>query len=84
MTTKILEDIIITTPIGTKLNIQKDMIITNPMYTDHYEPFFEETLIIGYLDWLTGEDRENYVRLEERHNPVQFEIFREEYPEYFE
>ena len=84
MTTKIKEEIIITTPIGTKLNIQKDMVINNPMYIDHYEPLYEESHIQDYLSWLTGEDRNNYIRLEEQHNPVQFKIFRKEYPEYFE
>ena len=82
--TKVKEDIIITTPIGTKLNIQKDLIITNPMYIDHYEPFYEESSIKDNLDWLEGEDRENYIRLEEEQNPIHFKIFREEYPEYFE
>jgi len=76
------EDIIINTPIGTKLNII-DMIITNPCYIDHYEPFFEESNIRDYLSWLEGEDREKYIRLEEQHNPVQFKIFREENPELF-
>ena len=84
MTTKIKEDIIITTPIGTKLNIQKDMIITNAFYTDEYDELFEESHIQAYLSWLTGEDRENYIRLEEQHNPIQFKKFREEYPELFE
>lgn len=84
MTTKIEKDLIITTPIGTKLNIQKDMIVTNPDYSNRYEPFFEEADIKNYLSWLTGEDRENYIRLEEEHNPVQFKKFREEHPEYFE
>jgi len=84
MITKAKEDIIITTPIGTKLSIMKDMIIIKPTYTNHYEPFYEESTVKDYLDWLDGEDRENYIRLEEKHNPVQFKKFREKYPKYFE
>jgi len=84
MTTKIKEDIIITTPIGTKLSILKDMVITNPTYDDHYEPFFEESNIRSYLSWLEGEDRENYIRLEEQHNPLQFKKLREKRPDLFE
>ena len=84
MTTNIKEDIIITTPIGTKLNIQKDLIINNPMYSKHYEPFLEESNIKDNLSWLTGEDRDNYIRLEEKQNPIHFKVFREEYPELFE
>ena len=84
MTTKIKEDIIITTPIGTKLNIQKDMLITTPIYSDKYDELFEESHIIDYLSWLEGEDRENYIRLEEQQNPSHFKFFREEYPELFE
>jgi len=78
------EDIIITTPIGTKLNIFKDMVIVNPCYIDHYEPFHEEQTIKDYLSWLTGEDRKNYIKLEKKHNPTQFKRFKEKYPEYFE
>ena len=84
MLTKIKEDIIITTPIGTKLNIQKDMVITNPTYADQYEPFFEESNIRSYLDWLEGEDRENYIRLEEQQNPVQFKKLRKKRPDLFD
>lgn len=83
MTTKIKEDIIITTPIGTKLNIQKDLVITNPTYSNRYEPFYEESNIRDNLSWLEGEDRENYIRLEEQQNPIQFKRFREKNPEYF-
>jgi len=83
MTTKRKDDIVITTPIGTKLNIQKDMIINNPLYSDKYDGLFEESHIKDYLSWLKGEDRKNYIRLEEQHNPVQFKVFRNEYPEYF-
>lgn len=43
MTTRLEEDIIITTPVGNKLNILKDMVIIDSMYIDHYEPFFEES-----------------------------------------
>ncbi|MCL2114812.1 MAG: hypothetical protein FWH29_01150 [Methanobrevibacter sp.] len=84
MKSKLKEDIIITTPIGNKLNIQKDMLITDPMYIDHYEPFYEESNIQDYLSWLKGRDREDYIRLEEEQNPVHFKAFREEFPEYFE
>jgi hypothetical protein len=84
MITTIKEDIIINTPIGTTLNLQKDMILTETYYIDAYDEHFEEPLIKDYLSWLEGEDRENYIRLEEAQNPVQFKKFREENPEYFE
>ena len=84
MITRTIEDIIITTPIGTTLSIQKDLVIANAMYIDYYEPFYEESNIKYNLSWLTGEDRENYIRLEEQQNPVQFKVFRKEHPEYFE
>jgi len=84
MTTILEEDIIIATPIGTKLNIIKDMVITNPIYGNKYDGLFEELHITDFLSWLEGEDRENYIRLEEQHNPVQFKIFRKAHPELFE
>ena len=57
--------------------------LSKKLYIDHYEFFLEESHIKDYLSWLTGEDRKNYIRLEEQHNPVQFKVFRKEYPEYF-
>ncbi|MCL2116677.1 MAG: hypothetical protein FWH29_10715 [Methanobrevibacter sp.] len=83
MTSNVNEDMIITTPIGTKLNL-RDMVIKNPNYANQYEPLFEIPTIWTYLSWLEGEDREDYIRLEEQQNPVQFKAFREKFPECFE
>ena len=84
MAITIKKDIIITTPIGTKLNIQKDMVIDNPFHSEYYDYLYEELTIKDYLSWLTGEDRKNYIKLEEQQNPVQFKKFRTENPKLFE
>ena len=47
MTAKIKENIIITTPIGTTLNIEKDMVTKNPLYSDKYDDLFEEVIDIN-------------------------------------
>ena len=65
-----------------KVNVEK-LVLKDLMYDDQYEPFLEESCILGYLDFLKGEDRENYIKLEEKTNPIHFKKFKEENPEYF-
>ena len=55
MKREIKEDILITTPMGTKLSIKEGMVIKNPIYSNRCEPLFEESNIRSYLSWLEGE-----------------------------
>ena len=59
-------------------------IIKNPSFIDRYEPLSEEGDIIFILGELDGEEREEFIRLEEGQNPLQFKTFREEFPSLFE
>jgi len=68
---------------GEKININNWLII-NPFYIDHYDSIFEEPDIMIMLEELEGEQREEFIKLEEQQNPVHFKAFREEFPEYFE
>jgi len=61
-----------------------EWVIKNPTYTDCYEPFYEESDLVFILKELKDEERIEFIRLEEKQNPVQFKKFREDYPEFFE
>jgi len=60
-----------------------DWVVTNPIYVDHYEPFFEESDVRFILNELKDEDREKYIKLEKKQNPVHFKEFIKENPELF-
>lgn len=45
--------------------------------------FFEESDILFILDELEGKEREEFIRLEEKQNPLHFKKFREDHYTYF-
>ncbi|MCL2115577.1 MAG: hypothetical protein FWH29_05080 [Methanobrevibacter sp.] len=68
-----------------KSNINlNEWVIKNPRFIDRYEPFHEESEIIFVLKELKGEERKEFIQLEEEQNPVHFNDLRERRPDLFE